>query len=267
VGRHRVTPARSSQAGEVDELDVLRLVGVVFEVAARALTGDGRTFKAGGVDRFEDRGARMVALDVAGRHALPEAFVGLDERLEHGAGRVAGLERPGGLAMPAEEGTVDLAHEGLGEPGAKGLQRVDVEGVDAGGREQAGDAFERGDELVLAEQVVDGVVEARHEIEGSRRRQLAHVGHEQILDLPAELRASLLEHLGREVAGAHRVAAGDQRGKALARAAGDIQGAPSAEPGRAGASLDLREPGFVRKSAGEPIVMRGERRVSCSRWG
>src|SRR6185295_4466372 len=89
--------------------------------------------------------------------------------------------RSGGVALdavaaPAQEDAVVLDDLVAAVVGVVRRQRVRVEDEDAARREPPAHRPQRADEVVVAEQVADGVVEAGDEVEGAEVRELAHVG-------------------------------------------------------------------------------------------
>src|ERR1700759_5663700 len=72
-------------SGEIDELDVGLLIGLVLQDRPAALTEDGAALEPAPLQGRNDRAARVVALDVAHRVSLPEPITPLGEDLDRGA--------------------------------------------------------------------------------------------------------------------------------------------------------------------------------------
>jgi hypothetical protein len=147
-----------------------------------------------------------------------------------------------------------------GEPLAMGLERVEVEGQQPAGAQQARHRREGAGEVVVAQEVVEGVVEAGDPVEDpDRPRQGSHVramqGHR------GQCGARAREHVGREVAARAVVAPADERQQALAGPAPDVEHAAPAQAVRAGERLEPLEPHVVLVVAREVVVVGRERGV------
>ena len=208
----------------------------------------------------------MVALLVAAAGALPESVVSLAEHLDPRSRLEPRLDLGWRVAAPAEEGPAHLG-SGVGpERLAVRGEGVDVEDEQPAATEIARHPGDRRVHVVLGEEVVDGVVEARDQVELADHGQLAHVGDED-LGQAADLLARHVHHRRREVAGRHLVAARQHRQEALAGPACHVEQLPAAEPVLDRQPLQRVEPalvGVARREAvvegGEPLV-RGESRV------
>ena len=123
----------------------------------------------------------------------------------------------------------------------------------------AGRTAERAGQLVAVAQVVERVVDARHEVEAAEGRQPPQVGRHE--PHAGHLESGLGEHRRREVAPGHVEAAAQERQEALARAAREVEHRASPQAVALGQLEDLRGPALVVRGRREPVVERRERVV------
>src|SRR5262249_45185255 len=102
---------------------------------------------------------------MAHRTALPQPVAPPAEDLDRGCSNASRAELGRALAAPGHEDVIAFLDHRLRERGPIRVERVEVEREDACWRQRPGDALERRFKVLAAEQVVDGVVEAEHQIE------------------------------------------------------------------------------------------------------
>jgi hypothetical protein len=162
-----------------------------------------------------------MALRMACREAAVEPVAGRREHVDPRFGGGPGLGVAGRGAPPREDHAVALDHAVPGERRAVCQQRVEVEHRKPGRAEVRLDPREGCSELVLAQQIVERVVEAGDEVEAAEGAQPPEVGvHERRARRPA---GGLGEHGGRDVAAGHAEAVREEGQEALARAAGEVE--------------------------------------------
>ena len=141
----------------------------------------------------------------------------------------AGGDVAPGQAAPGEPVVLDVEDLAARERRAVGRERVHVEDQQPAGREVARHRRERVAHVVLAEQMVERVVDAGDEVEAAEDRQRSHVvaAHRARV---GHLRRSDPEHAARLVAADDVEACLEQRDEALARPARHVERAAPAEP-------------------------------------
>jgi hypothetical protein len=124
---------------------------------------------------------------------------------------------------------------------------------------------QRAGQVIVAQQVVEGVVEAGDPVEGpDRARQGAHVGAMQ--GRLGQRGPGAREHAGRHVAARAVVAAAHEGQQALAGPAAHVEDAAAAEAVPAGQRLEALEPDVVAVVARELVAVGRERGV-CALGG
>src|SRR5215207_257035 len=237
----------------------MRLIALRVELDPGSLAEPLEDLQPGFLRGRGDPARGPVALAMAALGAAPRAAGGAREAVDRRLRGVAGGDRRR-PALPCKEQAVALDQMRLAERAAVAGQRVDVPDRHPIRGEVAAEAAQRGDERVLAGEVVQRVVEARHGIEAAQRRQLAHV--EQVQRDSRRLAGGLAQHLRRHVGAGDRVAALDQREEALAGAAADVEHPPAAAAMARRQLVDRREPALVVVAGGQRVVGRRERVVA-----
>src|SRR5215207_9108373 len=200
----------------------MRLIALRVELDPGSLAEPLEDLQPGFLRGRGDPARGPVALAMAALGAAPRAAGGAREAVDRRLRGVAGGDRRR-PALPCKEQAVALDQMRLAERAAVAGQRVDVPDCHPIRGEVAAEAAQRGDERVLAGEVVQRVVEARHEIEAAQRRQLAHV--EQVQRDSRRLAGGLAQHLRRQL-------------------------------------VDRREPALVVVAGGQRVVGRRERVVA-----